>query len=117
MNKVGVDTPPFGSILQNLTRWVVGSQYRQGKDRPHSITEKEHPVGLHCNLGRPRPNGLATNATIFGLSASFFLCHQDLNPGRCLPKLGSLPQHCKSGGVTAQHENFTLCLSMLEMIH
>ena len=26
MHNLGVDTPPFDSILQNLTRWVVGSQ-------------------------------------------------------------------------------------------
>ena len=30
VHNLGVDTPPFDSILQNLTRWVVGShQYIQ----------------------------------------------------------------------------------------
>jgi len=79
-----------------------------------------HPIGPHRNLGRPRPIVLAalqlppsrrvqTNHKCYrpvprhfflGCQQGFLLlcCHQDLNPGWCLPQLGSLPLHYRSVG-------------------
>jgi len=113
MNLIKKKTQPPGYY-----NWEETSAKLAKKTPEHQL----HPIRPHHNLGRPQPTRLETTAISLGRRAqtnhryhrpaschyflggqrgNFFLCHQDLNPGWCLPQLGSLPLHYKSVGITS----------------
>jgi hypothetical protein len=95
-NSTGGERPP----PRHCTMKEILAKLAENTPKP-----RLHLIGLHRNLGRPRPTMLVTTATTPGRRAQtnhrchrsaschyflccnegLFCCHQDLNPGWCLP--------------------------------